>query len=159
MKIEDLKNNINIRAYVLYVYHRFKTSGQMAHAETYMKRVPEDIQRMENLRGKLHSKAVKFLKDNGFNEKEIHIFLEDECEKEIKLVSGNSRNGEASCGCCRVNVDGWEEHESSELHKILKDEVYFLHTLHVRMQKKFELDNMTIGEQGDSIKANEVKRK
>ncbi len=151
MKIENLKNNINVRAYVIYVYHRFKASGQMSHAKEYIKRVPEDIQRMENVRGKLHSGAVEFLKDNGFNEREIHNFLENECEIATKIIGKDLVDGELSCGCCKIKVDNWDEHQNSKLHKLIADEVYFIHTLYRRVELQQRIDKMTLGEQGDLL--------
>jgi len=140
MELKDYKDNINVRAYVLYVYHRFRASGQLSHIKQYLKRLPEDIKEMENVRGILHHDAIDFLKKAGFNEKEISIFLESEIEEEIKYGGKDLVDGELQCGCCRMLIKDWREHQKSDLHKLLEEDVYFIHTLWRRVEAMQRLE-------------------
>ena len=130
-KIEDYTEDINVRCYVLYVYHRWKASGEIGHIQAkYQKRTPYQIKQMENVREFFHKNAMEYLKLKGFKEEEISVFLENECEKETKRTLPEG----LQCGCCRMLVEDWKEHQKTTMHKELEDRVYAIHTLWMNIQ-------------------------
>jgi len=142
-KINDFKDKPEVRAYVLYVFARWKYSGEIEHQKTdYLKRLPDEIKKMENVRMFLHKQAIEFLTANGFKEKEIFEFLEKECELETKRQLLDLKEGENYCGCCRMIVKTKlrKIHEKSRLHCMLLDRFYELHQLYSKMKILMMMD-------------------
>jgi len=148
VKIKDFEQEPEVRAYVIYVFHNWRLSNESVNANRdYLKRNPETIKGMENVRQRLHYTAMDFLKAKGFSETEISIFLEDECEKETKRKLPELDNGENYCGCCRMKVktSQFDKHTQTKLHKLLDEEVYSINMLYQQIKYSVMAERMNNG--------------
>lgn len=138
--LEELGKLPLVRAYCLYVYHRFKQVDKLGYDEhtPYEKRSVEQIQSMENVRGEIHRKVMDFLKDMGFTEEEVSVFLEKKIEQMLSEKLKPLKEDECYCEICRIKVkrDLFKEHsEEDALHLLLNEKLDFLLRLKYEIQK------------------------
>ncbi|HEY0090091.1 MAG TPA: hypothetical protein VGB37_14690 [Candidatus Lokiarchaeia archaeon] len=138
--LEELGKLPLVRAYCLYVYHRFKQVDKLGYDghTHYEKRSVKQIQSMENVRGEIHRKVMNFLKNMNFTEKEISVFLENKIEQMLSEKLEPLKEDECYCGLCRIKVkiNLFKEHsERDALHLLLKEKLDFLLRLKYEIQK------------------------
>jgi len=118
-----------VKCYCLYVFHRFNQLDKLGFDENhtpYRKRRVEDIQSMENVRGRLHSKVMNLLKNMNFTEKDISEFLEKEIERLVNEKLEPLGEDECYCGCCRIKIkmNEFNNHSLNDtVHLYLDDEL------------------------------------
>jgi len=119
----NFKETLSSRAYTLLVCWRWKKiDEEVFGSKEYHKRRVEDIQRMENVRLEMHTKAMEELtRIHHFSEKEAQQMLQDECERLIKEKIRDLKTDEIWCGCCReiLKRTNWEKHQADN--KLLHD--------------------------------------
>jgi len=122
----DFKETLSSRAYTLLVCWRWKKiDEEVFGSKEYHKRKVEDIQRMENVRLEMHTKAMEELtRIKGFSEAEAQKMLQDECERLIKEKIRDLKSDEVWCGCCREIMKGKEWNKHQKDNKLLHDYLY-----------------------------------
>lgn len=117
-----------VRAYALFLLHRFVNTGNIAHEEVRNKKL---IPFLEKERKRLHKEALKSVKAKKISpeSKQLNTFVEDFVKKKSKKYYTKRRkkwkvlpSGYCRCGLCMkvMHVSKWKEHEKSYEHSALQ---------------------------------------